>query len=84
MLVIVAQPRPLSLGTRGRARIAARARTAAPRAEGHVLAIVIRLLVLNIGVPAGSETTCCARWSESGSYLAYLVSFATIGAVWFG
>ena len=34
-----------------------------------VFAIAITLLVLEIGVPAGSETTCCARWSQSGLHI---------------
>ena len=50
-----------------------------------VFSIAITLLVLEIGVPAGSEDdllgALAAQWP---SYLAYLVSFATIGAVWFG
>ena len=48
-----------------------------------VFAIAITLLVLEIGVPSGSEddllTAVVDQWP---SYLAYLVSFATIGAVW--
>jgi uncharacterized membrane protein len=48
-----------------------------------VFAIAITLLVLEIGVPSGSEddllTAVIEQWP---SYLAYLVSFATIGAVW--
>jgi TMEM175 potassium channel family protein len=48
-----------------------------------VFAIAITLLVLDIAVPAGSEDdllkALIAQWP---SYLAYLVSFATIGAVW--
>ncbi|HEX7211491.1 MAG TPA: TMEM175 family protein [Propionibacteriaceae bacterium] len=50
-----------------------------------VFSIAITLLVLEIGVPAGSENdllgALAAQWP---SYLGYLVSFATIGAVWFG
>jgi uncharacterized membrane protein len=50
-----------------------------------VFSIAITLLVLEIGVPAGSETHLLqALVAEWPSYLAYLVSFATIGAVWFG
>ena len=49
-----------------------------------VFAIAITLLVLEIGVPAGSENDLVpALVAEWPSYLAYLVSFATIGAVWF-
>jgi uncharacterized membrane protein len=48
-----------------------------------VFAIAITLLVLEIGIPSGSEddllSAVLAQWP---SYLAYLVSFSTIGAVW--
>jgi uncharacterized membrane protein len=48
-----------------------------------VFAIAITLLVLEIGIPAGSEEhllrAMVAQWP---SYLAYVISFATIGAVW--
>jgi uncharacterized membrane protein len=48
-----------------------------------VFAIAITLLVLEIAVPSGSEENLLgavvAQWP---SYLAYLVSFSTIGAVW--
>jgi uncharacterized membrane protein len=48
-----------------------------------VYAIAITLLVLEIGVPAGSEEDLIgALLDEWRSYLAYLVSFATIGASW--
>ena len=48
-----------------------------------VFAIAITLLVLEIGVPLGSEANLLeAILAEWPSYLAYLVSFATIGAVW--
>ena len=50
-----------------------------------VFAIAITLLVLEIGVPSGSENDLLrALVAEWPSYMAYLVSFATIGAVWFG
>jgi TMEM175 potassium channel family protein len=50
-----------------------------------VFAIAITLLVLQIGVPSGSENDLLrALVAEWPSYMAYLVSFATIGAVWFG
>jgi TMEM175 potassium channel family protein len=50
-----------------------------------VFAIAITLLVLEIGVPAGSEDHLLrALVEEWPAYLAYAVSFATIGAVWFG
>jgi uncharacterized membrane protein len=50
-----------------------------------VFAIAITLLVLEIGVPAGSEDDLLhALVEEWPAYLAYVVSFATIGAVWFG
>ena len=48
-----------------------------------VFAIAITLLVLEIAVPAGAEADL---WSavlhEWPSYLAYIVSFSTVGAVW--
>ncbi len=49
-----------------------------------VFAIAITLLVLEIGVPSGSEDDLMgALVDQWPSYLAYVVSFATIGAVWF-
>lgn len=48
-----------------------------------VFAIAITLLVLEIGVPSGTEDDLLgAVVDEWPSYLAYLVSFSTIGAVW--
>ena len=48
-----------------------------------VFAIAITLLVLEIAVPAGSEDDLLsAVLHEWPSYLAYLVSFSTVGAVW--
>ncbi len=48
-----------------------------------VFAIAITLLVLEIGVPTGSgDDLPRALVDQWPSYLAYLVSFATIGAVW--
>jgi uncharacterized membrane protein len=48
-----------------------------------VFAIAITLLVLEIAVPAGSEHDLWAAVvNEWPSYLAYLVSFSTVGAVW--
>jgi uncharacterized membrane protein len=50
-----------------------------------VFAIAITLLVLEIAVPAGSERDLWgAVLDEWPSYLAYLVSFSTVGAVWVG
>jgi uncharacterized membrane protein len=50
-----------------------------------VFAIAITLLVLEIAVPAGSESDLLgAVLHEWPSYLAYLVSFSTVGAVWVG
>src|SRR4249919_922907 len=50
-----------------------------------VFAIAITLLVLEIAVPAGSGRNLLgAVLHEWPSYLAYLVSFSTIGAVWLG
>jgi uncharacterized membrane protein len=48
-----------------------------------VFAIAITLLVLEISVPEGSEDDLLrAVLDEWPSYFAYLVSFATIGAIW--
>jgi uncharacterized membrane protein len=48
-----------------------------------VFAIAITLLVLEIAVPAGSEADLLAAVLDQWpSYLAYLVSFSTIGAIW--
>jgi len=48
-----------------------------------VFAIAITLLVLELGVPAGSEPDLLnAVVDQWPSYLAYLVSFSTIGAIW--
>ena len=48
-----------------------------------VFAIAITLLVLELAVPSGSEDDLLgAVLDQWPSYLAYLVSFATIGAVW--
>ena len=48
-----------------------------------VFAIAITLLVLDIAVPAGSEAHLLQSvLDEWPSYLAYFVSFATIGAAW--
>jgi uncharacterized membrane protein len=50
-----------------------------------VFAIAITLLVLEIAVPVGSERDLLrAVLHEWPSYLAYLVSFSTVGAVWVG
>jgi uncharacterized membrane protein len=48
-----------------------------------VFAIAVTLLVLEISVPAGSEDDLLgAVVDEWPSYLAYVVSFSTIGALW--
>ncbi len=48
-----------------------------------VFAIAITLLVLEISVPLGSEDDLLGALGEQWpSYLAYVVSFSTIGAVW--
>jgi uncharacterized membrane protein len=47
-----------------------------------VFAIAITLLILEIAVPAGSEDLLGALVDLWPVYLAYFVSFATIGAVW--
>ena len=50
-----------------------------------VVAIAITLLVLEISVPEDSEGHLLrAVLSQWPSYLAYIVSFATIGAIWLG
>ena len=50
-----------------------------------VFAIAITLLVLDIAIPAGAGThllrSLAHQWP---SYLAYVVSFSTIGALWLG
>jgi uncharacterized membrane protein len=49
-----------------------------------VFAIAITLLVLEIGVPDGAgDDLLSALVDQWPSYLAYIVSFASIGAVWF-
>lgn len=48
-----------------------------------VFAIAITLLVLEISVPEGSEDDMLrAVLDQWPSYLAYIVSFATVGAIW--
>jgi uncharacterized membrane protein len=49
-----------------------------------VLAIAITLLVIEIHPPemARGETLAHALWQQWPSYLAYLVSFLTIGVIW--
>ena len=48
-----------------------------------VFAIAITLLVLEISVPAGSEDDLLGAVGDQWrSYLAYIVSFSTIGALW--
>jgi uncharacterized membrane protein len=48
-----------------------------------VFAIAITLLVLELAIPSGSERDLLgAVVSQWPAYLAYLVSFSTIGAVW--
>ena len=48
-----------------------------------VFAIAITLLVLEIGVPDGSEDDLLGAVADQWpSYLGYLVSFSTIGALW--
>lgn len=48
-----------------------------------VFAVAITLLVLEISVPAGSEDDLLdAVFDQWHSYLAYVVSFSTIGALW--
>lgn len=48
-----------------------------------VFAIAITLLVLEISVPEGSEEDLLAAVLDQWpSYLAYVISFATVGAIW--
>jgi uncharacterized membrane protein len=48
-----------------------------------VFAIAITLLVLEISVPAGSEDDLLSAFFDQWqSYLAYVISFATIGLLW--
>jgi uncharacterized membrane protein len=48
-----------------------------------VFAIAITLLVLEISIPAGSEDDLLGAFMDQWrSYLAYVVSFATIGLLW--
>lgn len=48
-----------------------------------VFAVAITLLVLEIAIPAGSEDDLLgAVLDQWPSYLAYVVSFATVGAIW--
>jgi uncharacterized membrane protein len=63
---------------------AARYRTARMEAfSDGVFAIAITLLVLEIDVPSGSDDDLLgALVDQWPSYLAYLVSFSTIGALW--
>jgi TMEM175 potassium channel family protein len=50
-----------------------------------VFAIAITILVLEITVPAGSEDHLLRAFSDQWhSYLAYVVSFSTIGVLWLG
>jgi len=50
-----------------------------------VFAIAVTLLVLDLAVPAGSQRDLLRAFATQWpSYLAYVVSFATIGAVWLG
>jgi uncharacterized membrane protein len=50
-----------------------------------VFAIAITLLVLDLAVPAGSQKDLLAAFGRQWpSYLAYVVSFSTIGALWLG
>jgi uncharacterized membrane protein len=68
----------------GEAEPARRLRTGRMEAfSDGVFAIAITLLVLEIAVPAGSEDDLLAAIGDQWtSYLAYVVSFSTIGGVW--
>lgn len=65
---------------------AARYRTARLEAfSDGVFAIAITLLILDIGIAPGSESDMTsALINEWPAYLAYFVSFCTVGALWLG
>jgi uncharacterized membrane protein len=54
------------------------------RTDGHRLAIAITLLVIEIHPPelGEGETLAQALWAQWPNYVAYLVSFLTIGVIW--
>lgn len=72
--------------TRGRSRTARLETGAKGRLEAFsdgVFAIAITILVLELSVPAGSEDDLLGAILDAWpSYMAYLVSFTTIGIVW--
>jgi uncharacterized membrane protein len=49
-----------------------------------VFAFAMTLLVLDLAVPSGTTRLLHAIGDQWPSYLGYLVSFATIGAIWLG
>jgi len=49
-----------------------------------VFAFAMTLLVLDLGVPTGSTHLLRVIGEQWPSYLGYVVSFATIGAIWLG
>ncbi len=64
-------------------RVLTRATSRMDAFSDGVFAIAITILVLEIAVPAGSEEHLLqAVLDQWPSYLAYLVSFVTVGAVW--
>ncbi|WP_406300824.1 TMEM175 family protein [Embleya sp. NBC_00888] len=68
---------------RGRGSVPSAADRSAGAFSDGVFAIAITLLVLDIAVPPGSaDDLAHAVFEQWSSYLGYVVSFATIGAVW--
>ncbi len=64
-----------------------RRRVRTHRLEGlsdGVFAIAITLLVLDLAVPGSREELFHAFFREWPAYLAYVVSFSSIGAIWLG
>jgi uncharacterized membrane protein len=77
---------PTTLGSRRQRRQGRQMRTQRMEAfSDGVFAIAATLLVLDLVVPAGTRSDLLSAVAgEWPSYLAYVVSFATIGAVWLG
>lgn len=68
---------------RGPARVGRRPKGRLEAFSDGVFAIAITILVLELSVPAGSEGDLLgAVLDQWPSYMAYLVSFTTIGIVW--
>ncbi|MGZ3581842.1 MAG: TMEM175 family protein [Ktedonobacterales bacterium] len=77
---------PTPLGSRRQHRQGWQIRTQRLEAfSDGVFAIAVTLLVLDLAVPAGPRGDLLGAFARQWpSYLAYVVSFATIGAVWLG